>query len=358
MEIFALQHFGDYKMRKTQVALAAMALVASTAVLANGVTVSGSMDVGVGSFNTSATPNTNRTGMQEGAFNGGSIVTISGKEDLGNGLKAGFTLQSGFNAANGAVTNGGNSPATTYSAANQTVFNRQTNVSLSGDFGTVTAGLQFNQYIAAQTSTGLPGTPFGAFDVSSIIFSGTTGSSTLDAGGFFNRNSVSYVSPSVAGFTAGVQSQLGTGAESMSAGSLVGSVGDIKLGAGFLDRRSTEKALTIGALLPMGDLSFNLRHTRYNPATGADINQVRGGVSYALNSAVTLTAQHAKTSGMTGGTGKLTSLGAYYSMSKATGVYVHYSMASGATQGGAYGGASSTAAASGRSWGVGLVTNF
>ena len=144
----------------------------------------------------------------------------------------------------------------------------------------------------------------------------------------------------------------------MSAGSLVGSVGDVKLGAGYLNRSGTEKAHTIGALVPMGEISFNLRLTNYNPETGGDIKQTRGGVSYALNSAVTLTAQHAKTSGLTGGTGKLTSLGAYYSMSKATGLYVHYSMASGATQGSAYGGASSTAAASGTNFGVGVVTNF
>lgn len=345
-------------MRKTQLALAAVALVASSAAMADGVKISGSMDVGVGSFNTSGAPGTNTTGLQEGAFNGGSILTVSGSEDLGSGLKAGFTLQTGYSATSGAISNGGNVPQDPYTQGSQTVFNRQTNVFLSGDFGTVTAGLQFNQYIAAQVSTGLPGTPFGAFDVSAIANSGTTGSSTQDTGGFFNRDSVSYVSPDIAGFKGGIQRQVGTDSAGMTAASLTGGIGNIKLGAGYITRSATESASTIGALVPAGDFSFNLRYTSYNPATGDDRKQTRGGVSYALNPAVTLTAQYAVTSGLTGGSGKISSLGAYYSLSKATGLYAHYNMARGATQVGAYGGANSTAAASGSSFGVGVITNF
>jgi len=44
-------------MKKTQVALAALALVASTAALADGVTVSGSLDAGVAHTNSAAGAN-------------------------------------------------------------------------------------------------------------------------------------------------------------------------------------------------------------------------------------------------------------------------------------------------------------
>ncbi len=44
-------------MKKTQVALAALALVASTAALADGVTLSGSLDAGIAATNAAATAN-------------------------------------------------------------------------------------------------------------------------------------------------------------------------------------------------------------------------------------------------------------------------------------------------------------
>jgi len=88
-------------MKKTQVALAALALVASTAALADGVKVSGQMDVGVG--------NTTGVGtyMEQGGWADNSNITFSGDETLGNGMKAFFTLASGF-TQNGDPGNGGN----------------------------------------------------------------------------------------------------------------------------------------------------------------------------------------------------------------------------------------------------------
>nr|NDG08587.1 porin [Oxalobacteraceae bacterium] len=104
-------------MKKTQMALAAVALVASTAAMAD-VTVSGSIDTGVGSYNSAAAPGSNKIGFQEGGSNGGSALTIAGSDDLGGGMKASFTLQTGFDAGTGAVSNGG-------AVTGNTVFNRQ-----------------------------------------------------------------------------------------------------------------------------------------------------------------------------------------------------------------------------------------
>ncbi|MFM7669216.1 MAG: porin, partial [Betaproteobacteria bacterium] len=127
-------------MKKTQMALAAVALVASTAAMAD-VTVSGSIDTGVGSYNSAAKPGRNNVGFQEGQSNGGSALTISGSDDLGGGMKASFTLQTGFDAGSGTVSNGGN-------AAGNSVFNRQSNSALSGGFGTITLGGQARTSLA------------------------------------------------------------------------------------------------------------------------------------------------------------------------------------------------------------------
>ena len=112
-------------MKKTQVALAALALVASTAALADGVKVSGQMDVGVG--------HTTGVGsyMDQGAWADNSNITFSGSEDMGNGMKTFFTLAAGF-TQNGDPGNGGNG----------TLFSRESLVGLSGDFGTVKLGQQ------------------------------------------------------------------------------------------------------------------------------------------------------------------------------------------------------------------------
>ncbi|MEO0315902.1 MAG: Gram-negative porin, partial [Pseudomonadota bacterium] len=79
-------------MRKTQVALAAMALVASTAVLADGVTVYGTLD-------TSVTKTSGSSNAFDGTGNWGtSLFGIKGSEDLGNGMTASFNLEGGLNA--------------------------------------------------------------------------------------------------------------------------------------------------------------------------------------------------------------------------------------------------------------------
>jgi len=343
-------------MKKTQMALAAVALVASTAAMAD-VTVSGSVDLGVGSFNSAAAPGSNKIGVQEGAVNGGSIFTLAGSDDLGGGMKASFTLQAGFNAGNGTMGNGG-------TITTASVFNRQSNVALSGGFGTITLGSQLNTYIAGAAGTVLPGSIFGAFDVAAIVGSGefTQGGSVGGgSNGFFIPNAVTYSTPDLGGMGLSVQKQLqGGGAANDDATAISGSasLGDVKASFGYLDRAQTRKSWTVGAMAPIGPLTANLRYSEADPAGAvAAVTQIRGGVSYALTDSTTLTLQHATNSGSA--KGDLTSIGALYSLSKATSLYAHYSGANGGFGGGgAYGAANSTAAKGGSSVAVGVVTNF
>ena len=108
-------------MQKTnRLALAVLALLGSTAAFAqSSVTLYGRVNTTV---ERQEVGNVKTTGL----FNNASRFGFKGTEDLGGGLKAGFQLESGFNSDTGAS-------ATTF-------FGRQSEVNLSGGFGTVRLG--------------------------------------------------------------------------------------------------------------------------------------------------------------------------------------------------------------------------
>ncbi len=100
------------------------------------VTVYGRIDAGVnyqtnqltGQVNSSGTPINGSQWTAGGNEWGTSLFGFKGTEDLGGGLKALFTLESGFSSANGVANGGG------------VLWNRRSLVGLSGDFGTLKIG--------------------------------------------------------------------------------------------------------------------------------------------------------------------------------------------------------------------------
>src|ERR1700690_3322756 len=70
---------------------------------------------------------------------------FKGSEDMGNGLKANFTLEMGLNSANGnmdnGATQGGTTPTTVGTVAQE--FQRLSTVGLSGGWGAVNFGRQY-----------------------------------------------------------------------------------------------------------------------------------------------------------------------------------------------------------------------
>lgn len=113
-------------MQKKLIALAIAGLVSAPAFAQSNVTVYGIVDAAVG-FG-SADDNDFR-GVVGGVLSGNRFG-LKGSEDLGNGLKAVFTLEQGFNIDDG-------SPASTKQ------FHRQSWVGLQGAFGTVGLGRQY-----------------------------------------------------------------------------------------------------------------------------------------------------------------------------------------------------------------------
>jgi predicted porin len=112
---------------------------------------------------------------------------LRGSEDLGGGLKAIFTLESGFNVNNGKFAN------------NNGMFNRQAFVGLSSEqFGTVTLGRQYDaaqDYLAPLTATGSWGGTYFAHPFNNDNLNTN--------GGLSVNNSVKYSSANYAGFTFG-----------------------------------------------------------------------------------------------------------------------------------------------------------
>lgn len=127
---------------------------------------------------------------------------FKGSEDLGNGLKANFALTSFFRGDTGAQGRFANDP----------LFSRDANVSLSGDFGTVLVG----RWMAPNFLPSVVGNPLGdSFTFSPLIlhmnvplFNGTGWAATTPSDTGWS-NQIAYTTPKFGGFQANFQYQFG-----------------------------------------------------------------------------------------------------------------------------------------------------
>ena len=118
-------------MQKKLIALAVAGLVSAPVFAQSNVTVYGVADAGVAYGE-------HGEGELQGVLSGvlsGSRIGFKGSEDLGNGLKAVFQLEQGFD-----IGDGGSSPST---RRGDSVFSRQAWVGVSGAWGTVGLGRQY-----------------------------------------------------------------------------------------------------------------------------------------------------------------------------------------------------------------------
>lgn len=121
-------------------ALALYGALGAPAYAQSNVTLYGLIDAGVERLNhTSAGGSITR--MPSIAGSAASRWGLRGSEDLGDGLKAVFTLESGFGSDNGAFQQGGRA------------FGRQAFVGLSGGWGTVSLGRQYSMLFPGAANT-------------------------------------------------------------------------------------------------------------------------------------------------------------------------------------------------------------
>lgn len=115
----------------------------TTPVPTSSVTVYGLFDTAVRrADNVSASTDAAVTTVEDGIFTG-SRLGFRGIEDLGGGLRAAFTMESGFDPSTGASAQG--TPTADYGqeAANPRFWGREVNVALRNTWGGVTLGRQY-----------------------------------------------------------------------------------------------------------------------------------------------------------------------------------------------------------------------
>jgi hypothetical protein len=297
-------------MKKTQVALAALALVASTAAMAD-VTVGGYVDAGI--------QNTTGNGT---VLSGGNLdinnIRFAASEEIDGGLKAGAFALVRFESATGGLTR----PGGTDGSNNGTFFEiAHANLS-SASLGTVEIGRTVDSYW---------GNGVAGFDVTGGSNLGSAVASTLNlqTSKVFVDNSIHYVSPNLSGLTLAatyVVNDSSTGATIANAmkgdksATANYSINGVRLGAGYM-----KSNLTKGYFFAAGyDFGFANVNAIYQDATDAN--------SYGVNAAVPLVGALSATAGyytdagntFLKGKGSSTNLGLIYALSKRTRLFANY----------------------------------
>jgi predicted porin len=315
-------------MKKTQLALAAVALVASSAAMADGVKAYGTIDASIVSTSSG-------TGFGGAGNSAGTIFGFTGSEDVGGGLKAGFALESGIQAATGATgANGGVGSA---------VFNRNANVFIGTEAVTVTLGTQISPFIGA-TLTGVTGVGGNGAFVPAMFkaFGGTLANvgagsdvtGTLN-GGFFVPGAVN-VSASGAGLTANAMYRVGDNTQNSSyqAASLTGGVAGINLALAYQSVGAATQGSAAGTAATTA--ITNIAVAANTEVAGVRLNALYSsnkttttnngyilGASMPLMGALAGGLTYSNNSGLAQGTAATFSL--QYTLSKATYGYLNYS---------------------------------
>jgi len=338
-------------MKRTQVALAALALMASTAALAE-VTFYGAVDAAVAHANNGKGTYFDGTG----AWTAPTHFGLKGSEDLGNGMKASFVLETGVSLNNGAAVSGGAGGGTLDKNGFGALFTRVATVGLSGEFGALTFGQQLSPYIVTQVVGAGAGMGPGQFFVNRMILSGYSAAAVnvsgatggvLNSGsvfnydGFFIPNAVNYTSPSFGGWTVNAMTTLKAGAtdgvissstasDSYQAYTLSGAIASIGVGAGYHTRKNTSKGMSIYASIPLtSDLTGVVSYMNEDAtqAGGLKIGSTSGFVNYKLSDPLSVQLGYARNDLATAGT--LTNLSMKYDLSKRTFTYAMYARGTG-----------------------------
>lgn len=266
-------------MKKTLFAAAAtLALGATAAHAQSSVTLYGIIDAGLTFTNLQGT---NSANLRQGSSNFqatsgnlyGSRWGLKGSEDLGGGLSTVFVLESGFNAFNGNRGQGGQ------------MFGRQAYVGLSNaNYGTVTLGRQYDSmsdFLGIYSASNDWATSFGSHfgDLDNINQS------------IRLNNAIKYVSPTWSGLSFGGVFGFGNTAGDFSNDRTwaVGASyanGPFSLGAGYLNLHNPLTTTPSGPFAPAGTYEGSVAGPAYNGLQIASSQRTFGvGGSYVIGAA-------------------------------------------------------------------------
>jgi predicted porin len=189
-----------FAMKKTLIALATLA-AAGTAFAQSTVTLSGSINTGI--------MNTGAAGAKSAVAhlgNGANAINIASSEDLGGGLRGGFTGQIRYTATGGDANSSG-------TAAGSSLFHAA-NAFVSGGFGTIRVGKiaeAGNCGLDPWGCTGGAGLSAAATNSAGTVIGRTAGAAVTGLiGAGTQASSVSFTTPTVSGFTASYQTTVTT----------------------------------------------------------------------------------------------------------------------------------------------------
>lgn len=183
----------------------------------------------------------------------GSRWGLKGTEDLGNGLKVGFILESGFNADDGTQSVSG------------TMFNREASLNVMGPFGQLSLG-KIGAITQGTSSWGKVGavsafgTSYGTANVANAtnVFAATVG--VMD-------NTIAYQTPKFAGFTVYAQYSMGS-----SKAATKDSTGAWASNTQIENESSTDRYYALGATYANGPVNLYFAVDSVNYASYFDKN--------------------------------------------------------------------------------------
>ncbi|MFT5643069.1 MAG: putative porin [Janthinobacterium sp.] len=304
-------------MKKTLIALAALSALAGTVQAQSNVTIYGNVDAGLRNLTNVNAAGDSKLSMSSGGTYNSNRFGFKGAEDLGNGLKAVFQLEGGYNSGTG--------------AGDTALFGRTAKVGISSDYGTVTLGRQYT--VSFDT--------IYAYDPMSYKYTGITLTMAATAG-VRDSNIVKYEGKFGAftvraGYAAGEQ----TGGTSNGAKQAVGvnyDNGPISLGAAYTQKKSNLgngadlKHYTVGGAYRIGPVKLSAGYADQKqgvvPTAGTQPDTTDKfawvGASYQLLPALDLRAAYYQDKNNTNnadGKKNLFILSSVYSLSKRTVLY-------------------------------------
>lgn len=317
-------------MKKTLIALAALGMMGSVA-QASSVTVYGTIQpsIDIMTVDNGATDDTITT-MQSNA----SRIGFKGSEDLGNGLKAVFKIETQFNAVEGNFDGG-----------------RDTYVGLKGDFGTVVFGKKDTAY---KSSTGkMDSFSFTIGDYNAIMGM-VNGGDDVDANNRDNRT-INYMSPNFNGFKVNANYTLNDSDDTLPAGDLDGvgegvtqatttasyslatsyNNGPLMVVAAYEKQKNTGEFWKIGASYKIDAATVKAIYEKAEADGGSDNKNFLIGVDYKLNGNTTLMADYivAGDYASNDSGADMLNVGVKYTLSKRTSIMGVYSVLDNETNG-------------------------
>lgn len=311
-------------MKKSLIALAVLA-ASGAAMAQSSVTLYGVVDAFVGSNKLEVNGVGQRQTVVDTSGVNGSRWGLKGSEDLGNGMKAIFQLESGFDASTGASGQGG------------LLFGRQAFIGLNTGFGTVSLGRQYSAYDALHSATNHNYDAFTFNAATGTVGGKGVGVSANGMADYTSRvnNSIAFTSADYSGFSGAVVYGFGENktatqdkADSVSV-HIKYANGPLLVGYAFQqeevqgrDGKDKNKYNLVGATYDFGVVKLN---GSYNTAKNNTFKDKEGNIGVVVPfgaAAISAGYVRSKSEGLgVERTGKGYSILATYAVSKRTGLY-------------------------------------